>query len=92
MRELAKGMFADIFFAEYFFSTEDPSESSPIVYRPELDHLIHIRSVNARSWRTLNPQKGRFKASDAYWLFFYAVTEYYETIPSTDDQDVTVKQ
>jgi hypothetical protein len=54
MRELAKGIFADIFFAEYYCSTEDPSESSPIVYRPEFDHLNHIRSVKARSWRTLN--------------------------------------
>jgi hypothetical protein len=74
-----KGMLAENFFAEYFCSTEEPSESSPLVNRPELDHLNHIRSVDARWWRTLNSHEARFKEADAYWLFFFAITQYYET-------------
>jgi hypothetical protein len=31
-------------------------------------------------WRTLKPDKARFKEADAYWLFFTAVTRYYETL------------
>jgi hypothetical protein len=75
-----KGMCAEVFFAEYFCSTEEPSEFSPIVYRPEFDHLNHISSVDAEWWRTLKPDNARFKEADAYWLFFSAVTRYYETL------------
>ena len=90
MREF-KGMFAEIFFAEYFCSTEEPSESSPIVYRPELDHLILIFSANARWWRTHKSNQGRFKEADAYWLFLSAVTQYYETIDH-NEEIITVRQ
>jgi hypothetical protein len=75
-------------FAEYFCSAEEPSESRTIVYRPELDHLNHISSVDARWW-TLKSDK-IFKEADAYWLFFSAVTIYYETLaPSVG---ITIKQ
>jgi hypothetical protein len=80
MKELSPNIFA---------RAEEPSESRPIVYRPELDHLNHISSVDARWW-TLKSDKTRFKEADAYWLFFSAVTIYYETLaPSVG---ITIKQ
>jgi hypothetical protein len=48
MCELAKGMFAEIFFAEYFFSTEEPSESSPIIYRPLTTSTTFVPSKRGR--------------------------------------------
>jgi hypothetical protein len=95
MHKLAKGMLAEIFFTKYIYSTEEPSESRPIVNRPELDHLNHISSVDAQWWRSLRPDEASFKEVDAYWLFFSAVTKYYETTTSTDDDDepiITVNQ
>ena len=95
MRVLAERMIDEGTFAEYFCSTEESSESSPIVDLPELQHLVHVSSVDAQWWRTLNSEKARFKEADAYWLLFSAVTKYYETITSTDDHGepiITVKQ
>jgi hypothetical protein len=95
MHKLAKVMLAEIFFTEYFCSTEELSESSPIVNRTELDHLNHISSIDARWWRTVMPDEASFKEVDAYWLFLSSVTKYYETITLTDDDDkpiITINQ
>jgi hypothetical protein len=66
-------------FAAYFCSMEESSESSPIVNRIELDHLHLVSFFDAQWWRTLNSTNARFKEADAYWLFFFAVTKYYDT-------------
>ncbi|KAF8274661.1 hypothetical protein EI94DRAFT_473465 [Lactarius quietus] len=77
----------------YFCSTTETSESSPIVNRPEVDHLFHLLSVEARWWQSLNPSKENFKECDADWLFFSAVARHYDTLPSIDDKaNVTVKR
>ena len=74
----------------------ESSESTPIVSQLELQHLIQLSFVTARSWRALDAEKGIFKEHDACWLLFSAVTHYYETTTSTDDDDgeliITVKQ
>jgi hypothetical protein len=82
-------------FANYFCSTEESSESSPIVNRLELDHLHLVSSVDQECWRTLDPAQARFKEADAYWLFFSAVTKYYQkTTPIDEDGEprITVNQ
>ena len=80
MRDLPERMIDERYLDidEYFCSTEESSESSPIVNLPELQHLVSLSSVNARLWRTLNPKKERFQETDAYWLLFSALTNYYE--------------
>lgn len=78
------GMIDEGLVAEYFCLAEEPSESNPIVNPPEVNqcemqHLINLSFVNPGPWRTLDSRKTRFKKSDAYWLFFSAVTFYYES-------------
>jgi hypothetical protein len=92
IRELVETLFDDATQQIYFGPSAESPES--IVNRPEVDHLIHISSVHERWWKTLNPHNARdFKESDAYWLFFSAVTKYYQTLPSTDvDAKITVKE
>ena len=91
-----EGMINAGIFAEYFCSMGESSESTPIASQLELQHLVQLSFVTARSWRALDAEKGIFKEHDAYWLLFSAVTDYYETTTSTDDDDgepiITVKQ
>jgi hypothetical protein len=89
MRVVAETMIDEGTFAEYFCSTEEPSESRPIVYRPEIDHLNHISSVNARWW-TLKSQKIIFKEVDAYWLS--SPQSRYITRHSLTSVGITIKQ
>lgn len=84
-----EGLIDEGLFAEYFCSAEESSESSPIVDLPEVHHIIHLSSVNAR-W--LEP---RFQESDAYSLYFIALTTYYEALAppvSHGEPIITVKQ
>lgn len=89
------GMINAGIFADYFCSMGESSESTPIVSQLELQHLIQLSFVTARSWRALDAEKGILKERDAYWLLFSTVTDHYETT-STDDDDgepiIAVKQ
>ena len=96
-----EGMINAGIFAEYFCPTAQgessgSTDSTPIVSQFELQHLVQLSFVTARSWRALDAEKGIFKEHDAYWLLFSAVTDYYETTTSTDDDDgepiIAVKQ
>ena len=46
-----EGMINAGIFAEYFCSMGESSESTPIVSQLELQHLIQLSFVTARSWR-----------------------------------------
>jgi len=83
MHPLAE-MFDKAIFDEYFCAKAESSDSSPTVSRPEVDHLIHISSINTMEWDPLSAIYRRpFTELDAYWLFFYAFANCSST-PSTD--------
>lgn len=84
MRPLAELLFDKTIADEYFCLMEE-SESHPFVNRLEVNHLIHISSVNAMEWDTLTMERNRpFKECDAYWLLFYAFANHCSSLPSTD--------
>jgi hypothetical protein len=78
-------LFDKAIFDEYFCSTAELTESSATVNRPEVDHLIHISSVNTKEWDPIcRPHKRAFKELDAYWLFFYALANHCGSLLSTN--------
>ena len=72
-----------------YFSSESESAATrsdalATAMRPEINHIIHIASVDSLWWEIINPEiaKGDFKECDSYWLFFYAIKRHYGTLTS----------
>ncbi|KAF8258395.1 hypothetical protein EI94DRAFT_1140636 [Lactarius quietus] len=92
MRPFAEMLIDKPLFDEYFCSTEESSESSPIVNRPEMNHLIHLSSIDAMEWHPLST--GLFGEDDAYWLLFYAFANHCSLLPpnTTGASNIVVKR
>ena len=92
MDVIVKTLFDEATLNEYFSPTAEYPKL--IVNQTEVEHLIHISSVNGRWWKSLDRHDPKgYKEYDAYWLFFSAVAKYYETLASTDDKGkITFKE